>query len=305
MLQSSEGSYQGRRLPRPDEEVTDQGLGFDLTTLMNRRRALLTLGAGAAALGIAACTAESSSGAAPSTTPAGGPSGAPSAGGPPGTTSAAPAATAPGAAIPEETQGPFPGDGSNGPDILERSGVVRSDIRTSLGSSGLVAGVPLAVEFTFRDLGRDGRPLTGAAVYIWQCDQAGAYSMYSDGVTGETFLRGVQITDGAGTVRFVSVFPGCYPGRWPHIHFEVYPDRGSITDHTTVITTSQLAFPKDVCDDVYGRTGYRRSAANLSGISLESDMVFRDDSAALQTATMTGGATRGYLASLAVNIRAR
>ncbi len=148
-----------------------------------------------------------------------------------------------------------------------------------------------------------GSPLTGAAVYIWQCDRAGLYSMYSDGAARRTFLRGVQIADGSGKVRFTSVFPGCYPGRWPHIHFEVYPDRAAITDHMTVLATSQLAFPKDVCEQVYAEAGYRRSAGNLADISLETDMVFRDDLAAHQTAAVTGDPARGYRATLAVDVR--
>lgn len=121
-------TYQGRPLPRPDEEVTDQGLGFDLATLLGRRQLLRAFGAGAATLGIAACSEPSPAGPgtpAPTRT-TGGPA-------PSGSVSG----SAPPARIPEETPGPFPGDGSNGPDILERSGVVRKDVRSSLGGSAL------------------------------------------------------------------------------------------------------------------------------------------------------------------------
>ncbi|GAA1636720.1 intradiol ring-cleavage dioxygenase [Actinoplanes couchii] len=286
--------YQGRRLPRPDEEVTDQGLGFDLATLMRRRQLLRAFGAGAAVLGIAACTREPATPATPAPPATGAPSAAPA---------SSPAAA--GIRIPEETQGPFPGDGSNGPDVLERSGVVRSDVRASLDGSGPVPGVALALELTVSDLATGGGPLTGAAVYIWQCDRDGRYSMYSDGVTRQTFLRGVQIVDRAGKVRFTSVFPGCYPGRWPHVHFEVYPDRAGITDHTAVIATSQLAFPQGVCEEAYAQPGYRESAANLAGVTLDTDMVFRDDHAVTQMATVTGDAVQGYAASLAVHVDTR
>jgi protocatechuate 3,4-dioxygenase beta subunit len=268
-------AYQGRLLPRPDEELTDQGLAFDLGTLLRRRQLLRVFGAGAATLGIAAC-GDPAEPAPPPRTPG---------------TSAPPAL----ARIPEETRGPFPGDGSNGPDILERSGVVRKDVRSSLGASSPVPGVTLDLELTLPDL-------SGAAVYIWQCDATGRYSMYGDGVSGETFLRGVQITDRAGKVRFTSVFPGCYPGRWPHVHFEVYPDRDSIADHGTVLATSQLAFPQDVCETVYERSEYGRSAAHLADVSLDTDMVFRDDRAVLQTATVTGDPAGGYRAALTVGV---
>ncbi|BEL06577.1 intradiol ring-cleavage dioxygenase [Actinoplanes sichuanensis] len=277
-------TYQGRPLPRPDEELTDQGLGFDLGTLLGRRQLLRAFGAGAATLGIAACSE-------PSPARPGTPAPNRSTGGP------TVAGSAPPAEIPEETQGPFPGDGSNGPDILERSGVVRKDIRSSLGGSTLSPGVPLDLELTLTGV-------SGAAVYIWQCDSNGRYSMYGDGVTQETFLRGVQITDDTGRVGFTTVFPGCYPGRWPHIHFEVYPDQASITDHRTVLVTSQLAFPQEVCEKVYRLSEYGRSATHLADISLDTDMVFRDDHAARQTVTVSGDVTTGYRATLAVPVNA-
>lgn len=275
-----DGFYQGRRLFRPHEEVTDQGLGFDLGTLMARRSLLRAFGAGAAALGLAACGGEPGS-----DVPRGSVSGATSL-----------------PEIPGETQGPFPGDGSNGPDILERSGVIRGDIRANLDGTNAAAGVRLDIELRVGNLAAGGRPLTDAAVYVWQCDRDGRYSMYGDGVTQDTFLRGVQIVDLNGSVQFTTVFPGCYPGRWPHVHFEVYPDRASIADHTSVLKTSQLAFPARVCAEVYRQDGYQSSAANLAEVSLDTDMVFRDDGAVLQTATVTGNPAGGYRATLDVGI---
>ena len=283
-------TYQGRHLPRPGDELTDQGLGFDLHTLLGRRQLLRAFGAGAVTLGIAACSDQSSAdsaGPGPSRSPGG-----------PGTATTR-------VEIPEETPGPFPGDGSNGPDILERSGVIRTDIRASLDGSTPAAGVPLALTLTVGDLAGGGRPLAGAAVYVWQCDSIGRYSMYGDGVTRETFLRGVQVTDSTGTVKFSSVFPGCYPGRWPHVHFEVYPDRASITDHRSVLATSQLAFPRDVCETVYASTAYGQSAAHLADVSLATDMVFRDDRAELQTANVQDDAGGGYRAALDITIDTR
>ena len=54
-------TYGGRVLPRPEEELVDQGLGFDVDTLLNRRRLLAVFGIGAAGLGLAACGMGSSS----------------------------------------------------------------------------------------------------------------------------------------------------------------------------------------------------------------------------------------------------
>ena len=153
------------------------------------------------------------------------------------------------APIPEETAGPYPGDGSNGPDVLAESGIVRSDIRSSIGdASGVAEGVPLTVDLTVTDTAAGCVPLAGAAVYIWHCDREGRYSMYSEGAENENYLRGVQETDGDGRVTFTSIFPACYSGRWPHIHFEVYASVEDATGGGEPIATSQLAFPQDVCE---------------------------------------------------------
>ncbi len=96
-------------------------------------------------------------------------------------------------------------------------------------------------------------------------------------MTDQNYLRGVQIADAQGRVRFTSIFPACYSGRWPHIHFEVYPDRDSITDDSKVVATSQVALPADVCNRVYAQPGYESSVQTLSRVSLASDNVFGDD----------------------------
>ena len=271
--------YEGRPLPRPDDEVVDQGLGFDLDTLVSRRRLLAVLGLGAAGVGLAACGGSSGSSSAAGTTASGS------------------------AEIPDETAGPYPGDGSNGPDVLEQSGIVRSDIRSSFGeSSGTADGVPMTLELIVRDLANGGVPFEGVAVYVWHCDRDGGYSMYSDGIADQNYLRGVQVADATGTVRFTSIVPACYSGRWPHVHFEVYPDQSAITDAGNAIATSQVALPKDVCDAVYATSGYESSVRTLANVSLTSDMVFGDDSGASQLATVSGDVSRGYTVTLAVGV---
>lgn len=269
-------AYQGRLLPRPEEEVVDQGLDFDVRTLLSRRRMLTAFGLGAGMFALAACGVDAASTSDASVTGAGGVT-----------------------EIPDETAGPYPGDGSNGPDVLQESGIVRSDIRSSFGTSTTTAeGVPLEFELTIVDMTKDNAPFVGVAVYVWHCDRAGRYSLYSEGVEDENYLRGVQVTDAEGKVRFTSIVPACYSGRWPHIHFEVYPDEASITDSTTAIATSQLAFPKDVVDLVYATEGYEASVANLAQVSLESDNVFGDDGAAHQLAAVTGDVSKGFVATL-------
>ncbi|MEW2461447.1 intradiol ring-cleavage dioxygenase [Microbacterium sp. K41] len=282
-------AYEGRLLPRTDEEVVDQGAAFDLGTLFSRRGVLGLVGLGAASAALAAC-APLSSGA--------GTTAAPTAdAGSDGT-----ATTGVDGEIPDETAGPYPGDGSNGPDVLEESGIVRRDIRSSIDGGATAEGVPLTFELTVLDLANGGVPFAGVAVYAWHCTAQGEYSMYSSGLEDVTYLRGVQVADADGRVSFSSIFPGCYSGRWPHIHFEVYPDVSAITDSTAAIATSQLALPEAACAAVYALPAYDGSAGNLAQTSLDADMVFGDDGGALQLASIAGDTGTGYRASLMVGV---
>lgn len=274
-------AYQGRLLPNPEEEVVDQGLSFDLGTL-SRRRALSFLGGVGGMAALAACGSGSSNTTA-------------------GKATASASSSSGLTEIPDETNGPYPADGTNGVSVLDKDGIVRQDIRSSFGDSTTTApGIPLTFEFTVLDIVDDGQPLAGAAVYAWQCDRDGNYSLYSGGIEDENYLRGVQVADSDGRVRFVSVFPACYPGRWPHVHFEVYPDLDSVTDYDKRLSTSQMAFPKNICDLVFATDGYESSVENLSKLTLKTDNVFGDDGGVHQLATMSGSVKAGYTAKLTV-----
>lgn len=276
-------TYEGRALPRPDEDLVDQGLAFDLET-MDRRRVLRFAGLGAGAAILAACGADGSKTSSTSSSTA--------------TSSASGALTE----IPDETAGPYPGDGSNGPNVLTEDGIIRSDITSSFGDfSGTAEGVPATIDLTVLNMA-DGAAFAGAAVYVWHCDRGGNYSLYSEGATDQNYLRGVQIADAAGTVSFTSIFPACYSGRWPHIHFEVYPDQESLSDSTKAIATSQIAIPQEACAAVYATSGYEQSVSNLAQISLTSDNVFGEDGGATQLATMSGDVASGYTIALTAAI---
>ncbi len=94
---------------------------------------------------------------------------------------------------------------------------------------------------------------------------------------------------------------GCYSGRWPHIHFEVYPSLSSSSSVANKVATSQIALPKTACDEVYATSGYESSVTNLSRITLASDNVF-SDGAALELATVSGSVSGGLTAALTVAI---
>lgn len=274
---------------RPIDEE-DRGLVYDVRTLVNRRVALGLFGGMGLTTLLAAC--------APTTTTAT----------PTATGSATPSPTATGESsgpiteVPDETGGPYPGDGSNGVNVLDDSGIVRSDIRSSFGSSTMTAeGVPLTIRLTVRDAA-SGDALSGAAVYLWHCDREGRYSLYSDGAENENYLRGVQELDATGTATLTTIFPAAYPGRWPHAHFEVYSDVAGAVSSGPIVKTSQLALPKEACDAAYATAGYEQSARNMLETPLASDMVFGDDGGIHQIASMTGSASAGYTAALTIGV---
>lgn len=293
--------------PHPNH---DRGLEFDLSTMLSRRSLGLFLGAGGAAAALAACTPggsttasqpASSAATAPATASAS-PSAATSA-----SATASPTLTRAiaecGVEIPQETAGPFPGDGSNGPNVLEASGVVRKDITSSFGSASATAeGVPLTFTLTLLDNANGCTPMAGAAVYAWHCDRDGKYSLYDSSLTNENYLRGVQEADSNGQVTFTSIFPGAYSGRWPHIHFEVFESMNNATAAGQVLAVSQIALTQAACDDVYATAGYERSVTNMLRTTLQSDNVFGDDGGIYQLATMAGSAAAGYTAGLNVTI---
>ena len=144
--------------------------------------------------------------------------------------------------------------------------------------------------------------LAGAGVHVWHATADGRYSMYSDGVSDENFLRGVQEAAADGTVTFQTIYTGCYDGRWPHIHFEVFSDLASATNGGNAIATSQLAFPRETCEVVYTAEGYESSVGNLERVSLERDNVFSDDGAGKQLATMSGDNVTGWTGRLTVAV---
>jgi len=281
----------------------DHGLAADLEALIqqaaNRRRALRWLVAGgAASVGLAACGGGGDdSTSSTSTSTSSGSTGST------GTTTTSTTCSV----IPEETQGPYPGDGSNTSNgstsnVLLLSGIVRSDIRSSIaGASGTASGVPVTLKMQLVNTNASCASLEGYAIYLWHCDALGRYSLYSSGVTAQNYLRGVQATDSSGVATFVTIFPGCYSGRVPHMHFEVYRSTTTATSFSNKLKTSQIAFPTAISSAVYATSGYTGSAANLAATSFSTDGIF-SDGYSTQLATVTGNTTDGYSATLEVGI---
>jgi protocatechuate 3,4-dioxygenase beta subunit len=269
----------------------DLGLARDLDTL--RRRRLLT---GVAGLAGAALLATLGCGGTDDTTTSSSS----------GNSSGSSGSSGSCAVAAEETQGPYPADGSNTLDgsvvnALATSGILRSDIRTSFGDlSGTAAGVPTTLKLTLVNTNASCADLSGYAIYVWHCDRDGEYSLY--GVPGQNYLRGVQATGADGTATFTTIFPACYAGRVPHIHIEVYRSTTTASSFSNKLKTTQLALPLDVCQAVYtSAEGYEQSLVNLAQVSFATDLVFADGTST-EMATVTGSVADGYVVALEVGI---
>ncbi|MFM9863278.1 MAG: intradiol ring-cleavage dioxygenase [Micropepsaceae bacterium] len=269
----------------------DHGLSRDLATIIARRRILHLGGVAATGALLSACGF-----------------------GPPGqsepnrTGKAADGSTC--IKIPAETNGPFPADGSNARNgatlnVLTQSGIARSDLRTSFaGMTAVAEGAQLDLTITLVDVAKACAPLANHVVYAWHCDALGKYSLYE--IEDRNYLRGIGVTDASGQVKFTTVFPGCYAGRTPHIHFEVFANLTAATGVKNSLLTSQLAMPGDVSKSLYTTNPlYAASVANLAGSPLDRDGIFADNTAEQLTAMtprFTGDATTGFQAAVTIGI---
>lgn len=178
---------------------------------------------------------------------------------------------------PSETAGPFP--------IKTPADLVKANIVSDR------KGIPLVVNIKIENNNNDCKPLSGVLVDIWHCDAEGNYSEYGGGgmqsvdYTNAHFLRGRQTTDANGNVSFISIYPGWYRGRAPHIHVEVLDTSGKS------ILVTQIAFPEDTSNTVYATSNYKGKADTSNA----SDNVFSDSLAQNMADSVTGNTTDGYV----------
>ena len=181
--------------------------------------------------------------------------------------------------FPEQTEGPFWFDVDS----------IRTDIREDR------PGTALDLVFRVHDVsacsdGGQAVPVSNAVVEIWHCDAGGRYSGFESGTPGRgggtsdgaysagdreaapsddgTYLRGAQVADGNGIVRFTTIFPGWYRGRTTHVHVKVHVSRESVL-------STQVYVPDEVAQQVYALSPYRdhtgRDTYNAD------DFLFSDD----------------------------
>jgi len=187
---------------------------------------------------------------------------------------------------PEQMEGPFFTDAR----------LNRSDIRFDPTDKSMKEGVPLALTLRVASVGSAGcTPLAGTMVDVWHCDAAGAYSDSDGNTAGRNFLRGHQVTDAGGAARFITIYPGWYPGRAVHVHFKVRIIAGPALGNEF---TSQLYFDEAVTDRVHARAPYsvRGQRTRNSG-----DALFRRGGSRLMLALAESGG--GYAGEFHVGIK--
>ena len=188
--------------------------------------------------------------------------------------------------------------------VLTISSFQRQDIRSSLiGSSTVAQGVVADLTLTFVDVNNGCTPLSGYAIYLWHCDAEGEYSLYD--LPAESYLRGIQVTDSNGQVTFRTIVPGCYSGRYPHIHFEAFSSLANATLGNYARLISQFAVPAAVCETVYAQSTYGSSLTRFRQTSIASDGIFGDNTSAQKTAmtlTMSGSVSDGYTGTATIGI---
>jgi protocatechuate 3,4-dioxygenase beta subunit len=191
---------------------------------------------------------------------------------------------------PEQTEGPYFVD--------ER--LQRGDLRVDPSDGSVHDGIPLALALHLSAVNAGNcAPLGGAMVDLWHCDADGRYSDAADphaNTVGKKFLRGYQTTDANGAVRFLTIYPGWYPGRTVHIHFKV---RGQRASGRAYEFTSQLYFDDAISDRVLTQGPYARHVGRRQ--TNDNDGLFRHNGRQLILPLVENGA--GYAGSFDIGLR--
>lgn len=187
---------------------------------------------------------------------------------------------------PSETKGPFP--------IKTPAELVRENIVSDR------SGIPLLIQLKIQNHSQSDQPLANTLVDLWHCDANGDYSEYGNtgmqraDYTTAHFLRGRQTTNAAGEANFISIYPGWYRGRAPHIHVEVLSSSGKS------LLVTQIAFTEDISNTVYATTGYNGPADT----SNTRDNVFSDSLTGNMADSITGNTTDGYTLTKTITVQA-
>jgi protocatechuate 3,4-dioxygenase beta subunit len=154
------------------------------------------------------------------------------------------------------------------------------------------AGLPLVIRFTVLNA-RTCKPIKNADVEIWHCDALGDYSAVNGATT--RFLRGHQKANAAGKAEFLTIFPGWYRGRTPHIHMKVHVGGDDVH-------TGQIFFNERITTSVYKQAPY--ASRGQYDTPHASDNIYRQaggSRAELKLAKRTAG-LKGYVGTIAIGV---
>lgn len=192
---------------------------------------------------------------------------------------------------PQEEVGPYPLD------LHNNSAMFRQDITEGR------AGLPFDMTLTVVNVNSNCTPITNARIDIWHCDKDGVYSGYAQpgaNTVGQTFMRGIQMTDANGQVKFNTIYPGWYSGRVTHIHLQIFLN-------SILSATTQVAYPDDLTQTVYTTPLYAARGQNTSVVNNAADHVFNSPLSDLQYEIFTiapNAATGGYDGTITIGMNA-
>ena len=193
----------------------------------------------------------------------------------------------------DEVEGPYPYVGGEITNPLQRADV-----------TGGQTGLPLALIFTVVNANNSCAAVSGARVDIWHCNKDGYYSGYGNqtggslgtkSYTGETWLRGYQLTDTSGKATFNTIYPGWYMGRATHIHIEVFVNN-------ILKKTTQITFPETISDAVHITSLYAAHGVNTTRNSSDGILGNSATDLANETVALTGDTTNGYSGNYTIGL---
>jgi len=177
----------------------------------------------------------------------------------------------------------------------------RSDLRSDPATGQVKEGVILTLAVALSQISSSGAcsPLAGALVDLWHCDALGVYSDVHDAgfdTLGQKFLRGYQVSDASGLVRFTTIYPGWYSGRAVHVHFKARTSPGASSG---LEFTSQMFFDEALTDLVHAQAPYNTKGRRDT--TLTTDGIYRSGGSSLLVPLSASGA--GYAGTLNVGVR--
>jgi protocatechuate 3,4-dioxygenase beta subunit len=180
---------------------------------------------------------------------------------------------------PEVTEGPYWIDNK----------LTRRDVREGK------AGTPLLLELTIVNA-KTCKPIRNADVEIWHADAAGEYSGFDNGLSATRYLRGHQRSNALGKASFLTVFPGWYPGRTPHIHLKAH------IGQDRVVHTGQVFFNEAIAAQVYRQSAYARRGQPDTPHSR--DGIYAQAGGGRAVARLSKRAAGGYVGRIVIGVAA-